>query len=45
MPPAVSVKEGLVGYRLLVIDDPDGNELFFNYPSETSSGKILGDEA
>ena len=23
----------------------DGNQLFFNYPSETASGKIAGDEA
>jgi uncharacterized glyoxalase superfamily protein PhnB len=29
------VKEGSWGYRLLVIDDPDGNQLFFNYPAET----------
>ena len=35
----VAVKEGSWGYRLLVIDDPDGNKLFFNYPSETASGK------
>ena len=28
------VKEGWWGYRLLVIDDPDGNQLFFNYPAE-----------
>jgi hypothetical protein len=41
----VSVKEGLWGYRLLVVDDPDGNQLFFNYPSATSSGKTLGAEA
>jgi hypothetical protein len=41
----VSVKEGSWGYRLLVIDDPDGNQLFFNYPNETASGKIVGDEA
>jgi catechol 2,3-dioxygenase-like lactoylglutathione lyase family enzyme len=33
-----SVKEGSWGYRLLVIDDPDGNQLFFNYPSETEPG-------
>jgi uncharacterized glyoxalase superfamily protein PhnB len=32
----VAVKEGLWGYRLLVVDDPDGNQLFFNYPNETS---------
>jgi len=32
----VPVKEGSWGYRLLVIDDPDGNQLFFNYPSETA---------
>ena len=33
----VSVKEGSWGYRLLVIDDPDGNQLFFNYPSDKVS--------
>ena len=33
----VPVKEGSWGYRLLVVDDPDGNQLFFNYPSETAS--------
>jgi catechol 2,3-dioxygenase-like lactoylglutathione lyase family enzyme len=37
----VSVKEGSWGYRLLVVDDPDGNQLFFNYPSGTASGKIV----
>jgi len=31
----VPVKEGWWGYRLLVVDDPDGNQLFFNYPKET----------
>jgi catechol 2,3-dioxygenase-like lactoylglutathione lyase family enzyme len=36
----VPVKEGSWGYRLLVVDDPDGNQLFFNYPNETASGKI-----
>lgn len=33
----VAVKDGSWGYRLLVVDDPDGNQLFFNYPSEKSS--------
>ena len=28
------VKDGQWGYRLLVIEDLDGNELFFNYPKE-----------
>jgi len=32
----VSVEDGSWGYRLLVVDDPDGNQLFFNYPPETS---------
>ena len=27
------VKEGSWGYRILVVDDPDGNQLFFNYPN------------
>jgi uncharacterized glyoxalase superfamily protein PhnB len=35
----VPVKEGSWGYRLLVVDDPDGNQLFFNYPNETNSGR------
>jgi catechol 2,3-dioxygenase-like lactoylglutathione lyase family enzyme len=39
----VPVKEGSWGYRLLVIDDPDGNQLFFNYPSDTASGAIVRD--
>jgi catechol 2,3-dioxygenase-like lactoylglutathione lyase family enzyme len=36
----VPVKEGSWGYRLLVVDDLDGNQLFFNYPNETASGEI-----
>ena len=32
----VAVKEGSWGYRLLVVDDPDGNQLLFNYPAETT---------
>jgi catechol 2,3-dioxygenase-like lactoylglutathione lyase family enzyme len=41
----VPVKEGSWGYRILVVDDPDGNQLFFNYPSENGSGKIVRDKA
>jgi catechol 2,3-dioxygenase-like lactoylglutathione lyase family enzyme len=33
----VAVKEGSWGYQVLVIDDPDGNQLFFNYPNEVVS--------
>jgi catechol 2,3-dioxygenase-like lactoylglutathione lyase family enzyme len=32
----VTVKDGSWGYRLLVIDDSDGNQLFFNYPNEAA---------
>lgn len=32
----VAVKDGSWGYRLLVVDDPDGNQLFFNYPAESA---------
>jgi catechol 2,3-dioxygenase-like lactoylglutathione lyase family enzyme len=39
------VKDGSWGYRLLVVDDPDGNQLFFNYPAEPASGEIARDEA
>lgn len=38
----VPVKDGSWGYRLLVVDDPDGNQLFFNYPADTPSGKTAG---
>ena len=31
------VKEGSWGYRLLVVDDLDGNQLFFHYPHETAA--------
>jgi catechol 2,3-dioxygenase-like lactoylglutathione lyase family enzyme len=41
----VTVKEGSWGYRLLVVDDLDGNQLFFNYPSETASSKTARDQA
>jgi catechol 2,3-dioxygenase-like lactoylglutathione lyase family enzyme len=41
----VPVKDGWWGYRLLVVDDPDGNQLFFNYPNETPSGETAKDEA
>ena len=30
----VPVKDGQWGYRLLVVEDLDGNQLFFNYPNE-----------
>jgi uncharacterized glyoxalase superfamily protein PhnB len=41
----VPVKDGSWGYRLLVVDDPDGNQLFFNYPSEDASGMTARGEA
>ena len=28
-----AVRDGSWGYRLLVVDDPDGNQLFFTYPA------------
>jgi uncharacterized glyoxalase superfamily protein PhnB len=37
----VRVKEGNWGYRILVVDDPDGNQLLFNYPAETASTQSL----
>jgi catechol 2,3-dioxygenase-like lactoylglutathione lyase family enzyme len=40
----VPVKEGSWGYRLLVVDDLDGNQLLFNYPSETASGETAQDQ-
>lgn len=31
-----TVKDGHWGYRLLVVEDLDGNQLYFNYPKEPS---------
>jgi catechol 2,3-dioxygenase-like lactoylglutathione lyase family enzyme len=39
----VPVREGSWGYRLLVVDDLDGNQLLFNYPSEAASARIAED--
>jgi len=33
----VEVADGSWGYRLLVVNDPDGNQLFFNYPNESAN--------
>jgi len=41
----VPVKDGSWGYRLLVVDDPDGNQLLFNYPNETASTRTDGHES
>jgi len=38
------VKDGSWGYRLLVVDDPDGNQLFFNYPAEPAKGETARDQ-
>ena len=35
----VPAKDGSWGYRLLVVDDLDGNQLFFNYPNEVPSSE------
>ena len=34
-----TVRDGSWGYRLLVVDDPDGNQIFFNYPNDAASSK------
>ena len=34
----VDVKDGQWGYRLMVIADPDGNELYFPYPASLATG-------
>jgi catechol 2,3-dioxygenase-like lactoylglutathione lyase family enzyme len=37
----VTVKEGRWGYRLLVVEDPDGNQLYFPYANEPET-KVEG---
>ena len=34
----VDVKDGQWGYRLMVVADPDGNELYFPYPASPVAG-------
>ena len=37
----VYVKDGQWGYRLMVIADPDGNELYFPYPKSLATGSLI----
>jgi hypothetical protein len=37
----VDVKDGQWGYRLMVIADPDGNELYFPYPTSLGTGSRI----
>ena len=37
----VDVKDGQWGYRLMVIADPDGNELYFPYPASPTTGSLI----
>jgi catechol 2,3-dioxygenase-like lactoylglutathione lyase family enzyme len=41
----VPVREDSWGYRLLVIDDPDGNQLLFNYPADATPHEIPRNKA
>ena len=40
----VAVREGEWGYRLLVIEDPDGNQLLFNYPGNAGPAGAAQEE-
>ena len=35
------VKDGQWGYRLLIVEDPDGNQLYFNYPNEAADDAAI----
>jgi hypothetical protein len=37
----VDVKDGQWGYRLMMIADPDGNELYFPYPKSPATGSLI----
>jgi uncharacterized glyoxalase superfamily protein PhnB len=42
----VPVKDGHWGYKLLVVEDPDGNQLYFPYPNEPETkleGLVISD--
>ena len=37
----VEVQDGWWGYRVLVVTDPDGNELYFNYPDASEGPRTV----
>jgi hypothetical protein len=37
----VDVRDGHWGYRLMVIADPDGNELYIPYPTSLAAGSLI----
>lgn len=41
----VAVKDASWGYRLLVVEDLDGNQLLFNYPAEPASNNAAAEQA
>ncbi|MEZ2347324.1 VOC family protein [Terriglobus sp. RCC_193] len=41
----VMVRDASWGYRVLVVNDPDGNQLFFNYPNKDEFAATTGDGA
>ena len=41
----VGVKDGQWGYRLMVIADPDGNELYFPYPKPPAASNLIASNA
>ena len=36
------IRDGCWGYDTMIIEDPDGNELFFPYPKKEESGHVSG---
>jgi catechol 2,3-dioxygenase-like lactoylglutathione lyase family enzyme len=38
----IPVREDFWGYRLLIVDDPDGNQLLFNYPAQATPPETVG---
>ena len=40
----VDVKDGQWGYRLMVIADTDGNQLYFPYPTSVATGSLINVE-
>jgi catechol 2,3-dioxygenase-like lactoylglutathione lyase family enzyme len=40
----VDVKDGQWGYRLMVVADPDGNQLYFPYPASLATGSLIASD-
>ena len=40
----MNLKEGWWGYKLMIVEDPDGNQLYFPYSAEREQSNVAMNE-